>query len=245
MNTAPLVLLHGWGLSARVWSGLTAALPPGQVVHALDLPGHGSAERAYDASLRGWADRLLDAMPHDAVLCGWSLGGLIALELALRHPERFSRLILFGASPCFVAHGSHGLPRATVQAFIDGFAAEPAATLRRFIALQTLGDARRRAVGAALSAAVSDFAGERHRALADGLELLARSDLRPRLAALRLPATLVHGAADALMPATGARWLARQWPQAHLTLFDDCGHAPFLSRPVECAALIMRDIKDA
>jgi pimeloyl-[acyl-carrier protein] methyl ester esterase len=44
------------------------------------------------------------------------------------------------------------------------------------------------------------------------------------------------------MPLAGAEWLAGQLPQGRLTVFDDCGHAPFLSRPAECAALIEREV---
>lgn len=253
MSTLPLVLLHGWGLSSRVWADLQAVLPEGLVVHAPELPGHGEAAPAATATLEAWGEQLLATMPTRAVLCGWSLGGLIALELALRHPQRFERLVLLDTSPCFVARGArddqgawpHGLAASTVQAFIDDFATDPAATLRRFVALQTVGDAQRRAVGAALTAALSDCGGARQRALADGLLLLANNDLRARIARLRQPVTLIHGAADALMPVGAARWLARQCSDARLNVVDDCGHAPFLSQPAACAAMITERLGDA
>jgi pimeloyl-[acyl-carrier protein] methyl ester esterase len=253
VSTLPLVLLHGWGLSPRVWAGLRDALPEGLVVHAPELPGHGAAAPAATATLAAWGEHLLATMPTRAVLCGWSLGGLIAVELALRHPQRFERLVLLDTSPCFVARDAcddqgawpHGLAAATVQAFIDGFATDPAATLRRFVALQTVGDARRSALGAALSAALTDCGGARQSALADGLVVLATSDLRARIAGLRQPVTLIHGAADALMPVDAARWLARQWPAAKLHVVDGCGHAPFVSQPAACAAMIAESLGDA
>jgi pimeloyl-[acyl-carrier protein] methyl ester esterase len=49
---------------------------------------------------------------------------------------------------------------------------------------------------------------------------------------------LLHGAGDALMPLAAAQWLADALPDGRLSIFDDCGHAPFLSRPRDCAVLI-------
>ena len=247
-----LVLLHGWGLLPRVWTELRQALPPDLMVLAPALPGHGDAPPAPGATLADWSDALLAALPEGAVLCGWSLGGLIALDLARRHPEMVSRLILIGSSPCFVSQSDcapggpwpHGLDAATVAGFIDGFAVDPAATLRRFVALQAIGDARRRAVAGELADAHARHDGRRADALADGLRVLAETNLRATLDTIRQPVRLLHGSGDALMPLAGAEWLAGQLPQGRLTVFDDCGHAPFLSRPAECGALIERELLD-
>ena len=71
--------------------------------------------------------------------------------------------------------------------------------------------------------------------LARGLRLLATCDQRAIAADIRQPVTLIHGAGDALMPLGAAQWLATRLPAARLELMGDCGHAPFLSRPGECA----------
>ena len=249
MSALPLVLLHGWGLDPRVWSSLRAALPAGVTTLAPALPGHGDALPPPSADLAAWGDALLPALPERAVLCGWSLGSLIALDLARRHPERVARLILIGATPCFVARDgdtawSYGLDAATVAAFNASFATDPAGTQKKFIALQSLGDARRRAVAADLAAALADAGPARAPGLSSGLELLADTDLRAVMPEIHQPTQLIHGTGDALMPLAAAQWLARQLPNARLTRFDDCGHAPFLSRPQECAALIAENLDD-
>jgi len=155
LSAPPLVLLHGWGLDPRVWSGLCDAQPSRIRTLAPALPGHGDALPAAAADLAAWGDALLPVLPERAVLCGWSLGSLIALDLARRHPERVARLILIGATPCFVARSGdapwpHGLDAATVAAFNASFATDPAGTQKKFIALQSLGDAHRRAETIAL-----------------------------------------------------------------------------------------------
>lgn len=234
----PLVLLHGWGLSQRVWTPLKAALAADWHVVAPDLPGHGAAAPMPVAELEAWTDQLVAHLPDEAVLCGWSLGGMIAIDLARRHPGKAARLILVGTTPRFVAGPDwpHGLDADTVDAFRNGFDNSPSATLQRFVALQALGDARRREVTDQLKAALSATQPPVHASLAAGLRILVEADLRADVAALTQPVRILHGANDALVPVAAAEWMADRLQSGYLSVFGDCGHAPFLSRPADCAA---------
>jgi pimeloyl-[acyl-carrier protein] methyl ester esterase len=252
----PLVLLHGWGMTPAVWQPLVAALgeEAGVDVRAPALPGHGGDGGHGDdgaarpaATLAAWAEALVRALPPAAVLVGWSLGALLALELARTRPDRITRLILFGSTPRFVAAPDwpHGLDAATVAAFVDGYATSPAATLRRFFALQSLGDAGRGQILPRLGAAGVAHAGQALPALADGLRLLAETDLRAGIASIGQPTCLIHGDGDALMPPAAARWLAGALPRARLVVLENRGHAPFLSDPTGCAAVIRASLDAA
>lgn len=237
----PLVLLHGWGVGAQVWSTLAGALS-GLTVHTPALPGHDDNPAPAAPTLPAWTDALAERLPDGATVCGWSLGALLALDLAARHPHKVARLVLIGATPRFVATAGwpDGLDTTTVENFRSAFADDPEAVLRRFVALQTLGDSARRRVGDALDGARvrPAAASPAHAALAAALALLATADLRDTLPAGACPLLLIHGEGDALMPAAAARWLAAHWPGARLEVLSGCGHAPFLSRPMECAALL-------
>ncbi|MBS0513402.1 MAG: alpha/beta fold hydrolase [Proteobacteria bacterium] len=243
----PLVLLHGWGLTPAVWQPLLDALPKTLDVHTPALPGHAQATAAAPG-IAAWTEALLAQIPHDAVVCGWSLGAMVALDLAARHPSHVARLILIGSTPRFVSttsrdHGDawpHGLDPAVADDFAARFDHDPAATMQRFVALQALGDARRRAVTTALTAALSDTGAEGARALADGLQVLTTTDLRPAIARITRPTLLLHGDGDALMPLAAAQWLAAHLPRARLLPLAGCGHAPFLSQAADCAAAIGR-----
>lgn len=243
--TLALTLIHGWGSSPRVWDRLREHLPAAREVRTAALPGHGGG-RLERASLDAWAEVLLDALPQSTALCGWSLGALVAMQLALRAPARFGRLILIGASPCFVRRADWpcALGAEEVDEFMRAFDAEPASLQKRFRALQSLGDARRREVLQALADAGAPLAGPTHRTMAAGLQILRDSDLRPQLARLAQPVRLLHGACDALMPAEAAVALADLLPDGRLSVFDDCAHAPQLSRPRDCAALIESFLSD-
>lgn len=233
----PLVLLHGWGMSPRVWAPLRAALEARFDIHAPALPGHADAPMA-GSTLDDWADALAPSLPAGALVCGWSLGAMLAMTLALRHPSRVARLALTGATPRFVSGADwlHGLDAAVVEAFRQGYAEAPAATLRRFIGLQIQGESQRRTVQSVLADTLARRSEADDAALGEGLRILAEADLRAAVRELRQPCLLVHGDGDALMPPASAQWLAQTLPHARLQLCGKTGHAPFLSDPTGFAA---------
>lgn len=235
----PLVLLHGWAMSPAVWAELGGLIRSTTIITPA-LPGHAPALSPLPAGREAWADAIAEQIPDGAALGGWSLGAMLALEIARRHPHKASRLLLIGATPRFVAQADWpcGLAAGTVTAFTQGFAVSPAATLKRFLALQCLGDARRSTLQARLAQSLSPAAARGDEAVAEGLRLLASLDLRQGLGRLDMPCCLVHGVHDALMPIEAARCLATALPHARLHVLHDCGHAPFLSQPVACAGLI-------
>ncbi len=235
----PLVLLHGWAMSPAVWAELGSLVCSTAIITPA-LPGHAGPRSPAPAGLDAWADAIAEQIPDGAALGGWSLGAMLALEIARRHPHKVSRLLLVGATPRFVARPDWpcGLAAGTVTAFAQGFAVSPAATLKRFLALQCLGDARRSTLQTRLAESLSPAAARGDEAVAEGLRLLTSVDLRQCLGRIDMPCCLLHGMGDALMPIEAARWLANALPHARLHELPDCGHAPFLSQPGVCAGLI-------
>lgn len=98
-----LVLLHGWGLNAEVWRCISEELASQFTVHLVDLPGYGRSHGYGAMTLDDMAEQVLEAAPQKAVWLGWSLGGLVVSQIALRHPERVQALITVASSPCFSA----------------------------------------------------------------------------------------------------------------------------------------------
>ena len=97
-----LVLLHGWGLHSGTWDDVAPLLARRFRVHAMDLPGHGLSAALPGASFDEAAEAVAEALPRDAIVCGWSLGGLFAQRIARHHPGRVRAMALVGATPCFV-----------------------------------------------------------------------------------------------------------------------------------------------
>jgi 2-succinyl-6-hydroxy-2,4-cyclohexadiene-1-carboxylate synthase len=91
-----LILLHGFGGTHRAWDGVVERLDPERYRPlALDLPGHGEqADAERPISFAGCVEHVLARAPERFALCGYSLGGRVALHVALAAPERVSRLVL-------------------------------------------------------------------------------------------------------------------------------------------------------
>ena len=236
----PVVLVPGWALPAAAWADVAADLAPGREVALLDLPGQGERRAEPPAAdLDGLAARLLEAAPGRALWAGWSLGGLAALAAALAAPERVAGLALVAATPRFTAaSGWPGVEPAVLEGFARALAADPAATLRRFLALQVRGAAGAAATLRRLQALL-EAAGPPHpRALEAGLAVLAGADLRGRLGAVRAPAAVIGGGRDRLVPPQALRRTAAALPDAEAVLLPEAGHAPFLSHPGEVLAAL-------
>jgi len=246
-ETSGLVLVHGWGMNAVVWEGLPTALTEGRRLWRIELPGHGASpfEPRHD-SCAAWADACLASAPERAVWIGWSLGGLIALEAALKAPERISALILLTAMPRFVyvpdwpaAMDTHVLAR-----FHAELLADPAGTLQRFLALQVKGSEAARDILRTLRRELAQRPAPVPAALAVGLDLLRDTDLRDRIGALACPTLWLFGQRDTLVPAAASENIARLLPQARRRVIAGAAHAPFLSHPEATGEAIVRFLRE-
>jgi pimeloyl-[acyl-carrier protein] methyl ester esterase len=226
-----LALIHGWGLGARVFDELAARLGATRALLRPDLPGYGDRRvEPIESELTGLARQVLAAVERPAHWVGWSLGGLVALEAARQAPDRVLRVTLVASAPRMLAGKDWpGLDRGQLAAFQSALVGDPAATLRRFRALQAHGCGGGRATLRAFDAAAARAPQPAMGALAAGLELLRTADLRGVTAGLRCPVEAVLGGADALLPAGVAEPLAGAgMPVRTLT---GAGHAPFIAQP--------------
>ena len=227
-----LVLLHGWALNSHVWDDVVPRLASEFTVACVDLPGHGASEwqpRIHD--LDSLAESVLPHLGAQCHLLGWSLGGLVALKLARKHGARIEKLVLVASSPKFVA--SPDWPSAMQPDVLEHFAnrlrEDYPATVREFLTLQVRGDERAHEALRILRRRVL-VAGELdNAALRTGLKILRDSDLRSDLPGIRIPALVIAGERDALVPAAAAAALATGLPQARAHLIERAAHAPFLS----------------
>ena len=229
-----LVLLHGFALHAGVWGDWLNDLANLVEPRAIDLPGHGT--RAWDpriGDLAGLARAVSQEVPVGAIVLGWSLGGMIALELARQRPTSLEGLVLIATTPRFVAGAdwAHGIDSTVLEAFERGVRADYHRTVQDFLALQVLGAADSRSTLRALRAAVHSRPAPDQRALETGLDILQRTDLRDALANIASAALVITGQRDRLTPPAAAEFLSATLPYADLRHIAGAGHAPFLSHP--------------
>lgn len=228
---AALVLLHGWGLHSGAWDKVAPLLARRFRVHAVDLPGHGLSAAMPGATFDEAAEAVAEALPRDAIVCGWSLGALFAQRIARLHPGRVRALALVGATPCFVERA--GWPTAmkasTFGEFESGLASDLDGTLTRFVRLAALNGSGARAAIRALAGRLGRRGTPHAAGLSSALGWLRDADLRKDAPHLAAPTLVIHGRGDALAPIAAGRWLAAALPHARLVELDDGAHVPFIT----------------
>ena len=235
-----LVLLHGWGLNAEVWNCITGELASQFTLHLVDLPGFGRSRGFGAMSVEEMAQQVLDAAPQHTIWLGWSLGGLVASQIALTHPERVRALVTVASSPCFSAQDDWpGIKPDVLAGFQKQLSEDFQRTVERFLALQTMGTDTARQDARALKQTVLSLPMPDVEVLNGGLEILKTVDLREPLAALAMPHLRIYGYLDGLVPRKVVPVLDSLWPQSESLVINKAAHAPFISHPAEfCSALI-------
>ena len=231
-----LVFWHGWGMRAAAWHNLVRHLKDRCVLHLPSLPGYDGTPAPTPYTPEAVVDMMLEKQDTPVTLCGWSLGAMLALLAAHRHPDKVKRLILFSATPSFVQRDNWelGITPVMLAGFADAIHADAESALKRFIALFNHNDAQARSNNRELS----DLDLPPQSVLEGGLALLRDMDLRALAPQIRQPTLLIHGERDPLMPLSAAKWLLAAMPLATLEICPHAAHAPFISDPLHCANLI-------
>ena len=225
MNAEPtqIVFVPALLCNEGLYADVIARLGNGVSAHVLMSPKPTLEESAAD---------ILARAPASFVLVGTSYGGNLALEIALAAPERVQALWLMGCDPAPAPDGRPDLAAAltvTPDAVIDMLTARVAHPDHTSAAASF--NAMAHAVGSAVGAAQATALG-------------VRKDARPRLGALTMPALVLWGSDDALVPVAVGQALAAALPHAHFHQFATCGHLPTLEQPAEAASLFHRFLQD-
>lgn len=232
-----LLFLHGWASSGRMWLNAMTALQPDWHCLAPDLPGHGQSDKPAFAwyAVERFAEALC-AWCHSAdlnprVVVGHSLGGAIAVEMALRYPDRIGRLVL--VNPVVsgrVSYSLHSLSGRVPRKTILGIGRRIWPQAARYI--------MRRAARSRAQARLKDHERRNLQDLAqttaDSVLGSARAaihhDLTDKMAGLTMPILVVVGTRDTTVPPEEGRRLARCAQQAQLVELP-AGHLPTDEQP--------------
>lgn len=233
-----LVLLHGFAGTGRAWDGVVAALDAERYTAlAPDLRGHGTASGARPVTFEAVVSDVLARAPERFALCGYSMGGRIALHVALAARARVQRLVLVSTTAGIEDERSRAerrdaderlalaIERDGLDAFADRWLAGP-------LFCDDPPEAQR--------LAREDIAHNKPAGLAAALRGIGAGAMTPlweRLAELEMPARVVVGEHDAKFRALGEQ-LTRELPNARLTVIPDAGHALPRVAPRALAATI-------
>ncbi|MBA2710036.1 MAG: alpha/beta fold hydrolase [Tatlockia sp.] len=214
----PLVFFHGWGFDHRVWLKLAGELENRYQLYLVDLPGFGHS------SLMDWGlfkEKLLIELPAFFALAGWSLGGLLAMRLAIEESVRVTHLISISSTPCFIKKsGWPGVDEIVFANILLNLVRDPQNFIAQFIKLQLQGEAYE---------SFQDNYQPSLSGLEAGLDILAKWDLRELLKGFTKPACFVFGRLDAITPRATQSVMQKYFPNFDYVLFDKAAHMPFLS----------------
>lgn len=222
----PIILIHGAGSSHLIWPSEIRRLV-GQRVLAIDLPGHGKSAGVGLQSISSIANQMVEFLAalglYQAVFVGHSMGGAVALELAIQHPTHVAGLGLIstgaylGIDPSFLENLSNPLTvPSALAAFRQrafGSQANPALVER---CLQSMKDIR-------TSVLYGDW-----RACAD-------FDQRESISRAEAPTWVIVGSEDQLTPVAYAHFLAGKLPAARLQIIPGASHMALIEHPARIA----------
>lgn len=237
-----LLFLHGWMADSSVFDPLLDVMCCDQRLHAItmDLRGHGhSGKPATGYGVEDHSrdvDAVLDACSADRVtLVGWSMGGAVALHYAATRPDRVEKIVLAGATPSLVQQPGFAAatPPEAFAGLLGALQADFPAAARQFIAAQLPEPGSEGAAQVLLDCAMRTTAS----AAVAAAEAVGYHDLRECAAQVNVPALVLHGALDAIVPPQAGQWLAGNLPKLERHVqWPDRGHCPFLAAPELLAA---------
>lgn len=245
----PVVLLHGWGLNSAVWQPLIEHLPTEFTdvffIITIDLPGFGLNvdKNISPYSIANICQHIANTVTQPAIYLGWSLGGLVATEMALCYPEKVLALITVASSPRFVEEvveqGSArrgvwpGIRAKVLEAFHQQLQVDTKKTISGFLKIQAMGSPHIRQNIKEISQLIFQHKMASQSTLDKSLKLLEISDYRGQIQNINQPFFRLYGSADNLIPKAVIEQINKLAPKSEQHVFKQASHAPFISHADE------------
>ncbi|SRR5579884_3202659 len=234
----PLLLINGLGANLEMWQPLVRELAADRELIAFDLPGTGRSARPRwplrMPQLARLVTELLDELGHDQLdVLGYSLGGIVAQELAHRAPGRVGRLVLCATTP--------GLPSVPPNPIVTTLMLTPARYWNRQLAeliLPIIAGGRTARDPRALRAGLDQRLVQPPSAIGYLYQLYALSgwSSHPWIGRVPHPALVLHGDRDPVVPLANGRYLAESLPNGRLEIVRGAGHLFLLDEPASVTA---------
>lgn len=248
-NGIDVVLLHGWGMHGGLWGKFNDLLSKDFRTHVIDLPGFGFSKHIkYEFTLDKISESVeayINNINKPRVLIGWSLGGLITLNILQRKKVNLDKAILIATTPSFTK--KTGWTKAIEQSVFDDFSSDMQSdykkTLKRFLSLQTRGSDLSRETLRELNDKLMERGEPDLKALESGLVILSETDLRSKTSN-EVKTMIVLGEKDTLVPVDVMLEFEQMFPKSEKLIVKKTGHAPFISNPELCAEKIKNFINE-
>jgi len=254
----PVIFIHGWGLNSAVWQPTIKQLAPHCEITTIDLPGFGlNAEHSMSPyTLTKVVDKIQATIEKPSIILGWSLGGLVATELALQYPKKVIGLVTVASSPCFVAKEANesdvnnqndewpGIQPNVLKMFHQQLAKDTKKTIDGFLKIQAMGSPHVRQDIKTIRDLVMQHDLPTKNTLDESLALLETVDLRQQLSSIQVPCLRLYGKLDSLVPKAAIALINELMPNSEHYVFEKASHAPFISHPDEFNDVLLAWLKE-
>ncbi|MDD4178628.1 MAG: alpha/beta hydrolase [Candidatus Margulisbacteria bacterium] len=212
------IFLHGFATTPEVWHNQRPEFAP-----KLTFSDINAEARRVVGLMGGWVDR-------GAVLIGWSMGGMIAIQVAALAPDKIQALVLVSTTPKFIKSDDYafGVPVVLLKRLEKRIAREGTKAFHDMIFKN------------------GDRVGVEHLTIdevEDELKQLEIVDLRNNLPKIKCPTMIIHGDQDEICLPGAAKYLQKNIENSELVTFSGVGHIPMIERPDEFNAQLERFVK--
>ena len=228
----PLLMIHGWGVNSKIWVSLVDELKLFASVYLIDLPGMGGSSSISPYTLDNIAKEIKSNVPKKKFnILGWSLGGQVAMSMAIRMPEIIEKLILMSTTPCFVE--KKDWPYGVNKQFFLDFEMEAKQnlnnTLMKFFLIQTRDINDSKNVMRFLKNTFIEIRDDNKSGMQSALNVLKETDLRNEVKKIDKPTLIISGDKDRLTSLKSSIWLYEKIKRAKLKEIKGANHMPFIS----------------
>ncbi|AXM90128.1 alpha/beta hydrolase [Anoxybacillus ayderensis G10] len=214
-----VLLLPGWGMKGEVFTPLIHALQPSHVTVV-------AWEHMRDVD--HFLEKAEEALTVPSLVIGWSLGSLVALQLAMH--EHVQALVCIGGTSRFTMtdHYRIGWHARVVERMKEQLLRQPEKTIQSFIDM----------LWGEEEAEPFPYMYRHTPDLLLGLDYLLKTDVRDKLSSIRVPLLLIHGECDRICPPQAAQYIYERTNDCTFMLMPNVGHAPHVTQPSVCAHYI-------
>lgn len=216
---SPLVLIHGFGVSGQIWQAVLPYLARQHQVFVVDLPGYGKSTFKPPWRLREMAPLLIawlrELKLSSVALMGQSMGGAIALHLSMLAPEMVEHLVLVSSAGIPLNASFSELFWRSLRSMLQpGNGGYPAGLIR-------------------------DVLRPRPLLFWQNTQEMLQSDFRAEIAGVKVPALIIWGEQDLLLPLALGQALHAALPHASFVTLPNCGHRPMLACPERVSSIAL------
>jgi pimeloyl-[acyl-carrier protein] methyl ester esterase len=236
----PIVLIHGWGMSGKIWEEFSKLMKDKYKLYIIDLPGMGKSEIIKPYKIDTLINRIHRVIPEKVTIIGWSLGGQIAMKYYLKYPEAVNYLVCISSTPCFIKKPGweYGVSRIFFSKFKQNLLNNWQKTLKKFFLLQMQKNEDRANILKKLENDFIDQLPPKKEGLEKSLKILEEIDMRHDIKNINVPTLIIASKKDVISDYKASVWMQTKINDSELFIFDSAGHIPFINYKRKCFQLI-------